>query len=56
MRKYPKLFISYSQDNEGHRAWVKKLATDSRQHMVLEFVRQCLTNSGKEIYARDYKK
>ncbi|MDB8710474.1 toll/interleukin-1 receptor domain-containing protein [Mediterraneibacter gnavus] len=36
MRKHPKLVISYSHDNEEHKAWVKKLATDLRQHMGVD--------------------
>lgn len=36
MRKHPKLVISYSHDNEEHKACVKKLATDLRQHMGVD--------------------
>ena len=30
----PTVFISYSHDNEQHKAWVIKLATDLRSHGV----------------------
>ena len=30
----PTVFISYSHDNDEHRAWVLKLATDLRYHGV----------------------
>lgn len=28
--EHPKLFISYSHDNDEHKKWVLKLATDLR--------------------------
>jgi len=31
-RPAPKIFISYSWDDEGHRAWVRRLAGDLRNH------------------------
>ena len=30
----PTVFISYSHDNDAHKAWVLKLATDLRSHGV----------------------
>ncbi len=38
MIEHPKLFISYSHDNEEHKRWVLKLATDLRQHMGVDVV------------------
>lgn len=34
----PKLFISYSHDDEAHKNWVLKLATDLRQHMGVDVI------------------
>lgn len=34
MEKNPKVFISYSHDDTGHKLWVRKLATQLRQHGV----------------------
>ena len=36
MEKAPKVFISYSHDNDEHKNWVLKLATDLRQHMGVD--------------------
>lgn len=36
--EHPKLFISYSHDNEEHKDWVRKLATDLRQHMGVDVI------------------
>lgn len=36
MDSSPKLFISYSHDNENHKRWVLKLATDLRQHLGVD--------------------
>ena len=30
----PTVFISYSHDNEDHKSWVLKLASDLRSHGV----------------------
>lgn len=38
MIEHPKLFISYSRDNEEHKAWTLKLATDLRQHMGADVI------------------
>ncbi|MGM9997874.1 MAG: toll/interleukin-1 receptor domain-containing protein [Candidatus Bruticola sp.] len=36
MEEHPKLFISYSHDNQAHKDWVLKLATDLRAHMGVD--------------------
>lgn len=38
MVEHPKLFVSYSHDNDDHKAWVGKLATDLRQHMGVDVI------------------
>lgn len=38
MAEHPKVFISYSHDNDEHKIWVKKLATDLRQHMGVDII------------------
>lgn len=38
MIEHPKLFMSYSHDNDKHKAWVKKLATDLRQGMGVDVI------------------
>ena len=38
MAEHPKTFISYSHDNDEHKAWVKKLAIDLRQHMGVDVI------------------
>lgn len=38
MIEHPKLFISYSHDNENHKRWVKKLATDLRRDMGVDVI------------------
>jgi len=38
MAEHPKAFISYSHDNDEHKTWVKKLATDLRQHMGVDVI------------------
>ena len=34
----PKLFVSYSHDDEEHKKWVLKLATDLREHMGVDVI------------------
>ena len=36
MVEHPKLFISYSHDNDKHKTWTLKLATDLRQHFGVD--------------------
>lgn len=36
MSDHPKVFISYSHDNDEHKAWVKKLALDLRKYMGVD--------------------
>lgn len=31
---HPKVFVSYSHDNDAHKDWIMKLATDLRHHGV----------------------
>ena len=38
MADAPKVFISYSHDNDEHKSWVLKLATDLRQHMGVDVI------------------
>ena len=38
MDNHPKVFISYSHDNEAHKSWVLKLATHLRQHMGVDVI------------------
>ena len=38
MQESPKLFISYSHDNEEHKKWVLKLATDLREHLGVDVI------------------
>lgn len=38
MEEHPKLFISYSHDNQAHKDWALKLATDLRQHMGVDVI------------------
>lgn len=38
MVENPKVFISYSHDSDEHKIWVKKLATDLRQHMGVDII------------------
>lgn len=38
MAEHPKTFISYSHDNDEHKAWVEKLAIDLRQHMGVDVI------------------
>lgn len=38
MTENPKIFISYSHDSDEHKVWVKKLATDLRQHMGVDVI------------------
>jgi len=38
MTEHPKLFISYSHDDEKHKSWVLKLATDLRQRMGVDVI------------------
>lgn len=38
MSEAPKVFISYSHDSPEHKAWVRKLATDLRQHMGVDVI------------------
>lgn len=38
MESHPRLFISYSHDNEAHKEWVLTLATHLRQHMGVDVI------------------
>lgn len=38
MNDQPKLFVSYSHDNEEHKKWVLKLATDLRRYMGVDVI------------------
>jgi hypothetical protein len=38
MTDHPKLFVSYSHDNQEHKEWVKKISTDLRQHMGVDVI------------------
>lgn len=45
----PRVFISYSQDNEEHKAWVLKLATDLRSHGVDAILDQFDLRLGQDL-------
>lgn len=45
----PKVFISYSQDNEEHKAWVLKLATNLRTHGVNAILDQWDLRLGNDL-------
>lgn len=45
----PRVFISYSQDNDAHNAWVLKLATDLRSHGVDTILDQFDLRLGQDL-------
>ena len=45
----PRVFISYSQDNDAHKAWVLKLATDLRSHGVDTILDQFDLRLGQDL-------
>lgn len=45
----PTVFISYSHDNDAHKAWVLKLATDLRSHGVNAILDQWDLRVGSDL-------
>ncbi len=67
----PKVFISYSHDSDGHKKWVRHLATDLRANGVdvsldqwdlelgqdvVEFMRRGITESDRVTFVNDVKR
>ena len=45
----PTVFVSYSHDNDEHKAWVLKLATDLRSHGVNAILDQWDLRLGSDL-------